>query len=312
MPVHNALPYLDAAVESILRQTVADFEFVILDDASTDGSTERLREWSGRDLRIRLIELEEKQGPARSSEAVARQARAPIVARMDADDISHPERLARQLDLLDRHPQAGLVASLSKLIDARGRVIRGPELWRLARRSPMAPFAHDAIMYRRELFEQAGGYRPDCDYWEDQDLVTRMAGLAKVLVIRAPLLEVRQSATSTRSSSSQDRIERSLDRMYRSIDGAEPGRGDRLDPRVFLATGSVTLWGGGHPRLFRRVLRRARLGLDLRSAAIVLWTGWASVSPQSLRLFLAALLAVRNRAAASRLGAFDHVEWKPR
>ena len=56
MPVHNAMPYLDIAVESILGQTLQSFEFVILDDASTDGSTERLREWARRDPRIRLIE----------------------------------------------------------------------------------------------------------------------------------------------------------------------------------------------------------------------------------------------------------------
>src|SRR3982750_4446489 len=91
MPVHNALPYLDAAVESILHQTFDDFEFVILDDASTDGSTERLRHWAARDSRIRLLEVDRNLGPARSSERVARAATASIVARMDADDISYPQ-----------------------------------------------------------------------------------------------------------------------------------------------------------------------------------------------------------------------------
>ena len=77
MPVHNAMPYLDIAVESILGQTLQNFEFVILDDASTDGSTERLREWASRDPRIRLIEEKTNLGPALSSERVAREARAP-------------------------------------------------------------------------------------------------------------------------------------------------------------------------------------------------------------------------------------------
>src|SRR3954447_9691746 len=89
MPVRNALPYLDAAVESILGQTFRDFEFVILDDASTDGSTERLRHWASRDARIRLLEESRNLGPVLSSERVARAARAPVVARMDADDISY-------------------------------------------------------------------------------------------------------------------------------------------------------------------------------------------------------------------------------
>src|SRR5437868_4189969 len=87
MPVHNALPYLDAAVQSILDQSFDDFEFVILDDASTDGSSERLRHWASTDKRIRLIEEKQNLGPAGSSERVARAASATIVARMDADDI---------------------------------------------------------------------------------------------------------------------------------------------------------------------------------------------------------------------------------
>src|SRR6476646_984761 len=86
MPVHNALPHLDAAVESILGQTFGDFTFIILDDASTDGSTERLREWAERDSRIRLIKEPLNLGPALSSERIAREATTPIVARSDADD----------------------------------------------------------------------------------------------------------------------------------------------------------------------------------------------------------------------------------
>src|SRR4051794_17741690 len=112
MPVHNALPHLDEAIESILRQTVTDFEFVILDDASTDGSTDRLREWALRDSRIRLIEVEKNLGPAMSSERVAREARASIVARMDADDISCPTRLEEQLKALETYPDAGVVGGL--------------------------------------------------------------------------------------------------------------------------------------------------------------------------------------------------------
>src|SRR3954467_10112260 len=112
MPVHNALPYLDAAVESILGQTFEGFEFVILDDASTDGSTERLREWAQRDRRIRLLEEKQNLGPALSSERVARAASAPIVARMDADDISYPGRLEEQLEVLDRYPGTGVVGGL--------------------------------------------------------------------------------------------------------------------------------------------------------------------------------------------------------
>src|SRR5215217_4825109 len=127
MPVYNAMPYLDIAVESILGQTFGDFEFVILDDASTDGSRQRLREWAGRDSRIRLLEEKRNLGPALSSQRVACAARAPIVARMDADDVSYPGRLAEQLDVLDSFPAVGVVGGLYDTIDASGRKIRGPE-----------------------------------------------------------------------------------------------------------------------------------------------------------------------------------------
>jgi glycosyltransferase involved in cell wall biosynthesis len=145
MPVHNALPHLDSAVHSILGQSFADFEFVILDDASTDGSRERLRELAALDPRIRLLEADEKLGPVASSNMVADAAKAPFVARMDADDISYPDRLGEQVRVLREDPGVGVVASLCDTIDASGRVLRPPEAWRLSRRSPFVPFAHGSM-----------------------------------------------------------------------------------------------------------------------------------------------------------------------
>jgi glycosyltransferase involved in cell wall biosynthesis len=85
MPVHNALPHLDAAVSSILDQSFSNIEFVIYDDASTDGSTERLREWALKDSRIRLFEGDPNLGPALSSNCVVEKASSQLIARMDAD-----------------------------------------------------------------------------------------------------------------------------------------------------------------------------------------------------------------------------------
>ncbi len=133
MPVHNAQPFLDESVGSILNQTFADFEFVILDDGSTDGSTEALREWAQRDARIRLYESARNLGPAGSSNFVVERARAPLVARMDADDVSHPDRLRRQWEVLERRPDVALVGTLYEGIDARGRRVRPRDRWRLAR-----------------------------------------------------------------------------------------------------------------------------------------------------------------------------------
>lgn len=169
MPVHNALPHLDEAVESILGQTFGAFEFVILDDASTDRSTDRLRHWASQDPRIRLLRAEANLGPVGSSNMVARAARTPFFARMDADDVSYPDRLAEEIELLSEHADVGVVASLCDMIDRAGRRIRKAEGWRLSRRSVFVPFAHGAMMYRREIFDQVGGYREQCEYWEDQN-----------------------------------------------------------------------------------------------------------------------------------------------
>jgi glycosyltransferase involved in cell wall biosynthesis len=322
MPVHNAAPYLDAAVESILGQSFQDFEFVILDDASTDGSTHRLREWAARDPRIRLLEEAKNLGPALSSQRVAIAASAPLVARMDADDVSHPDRLLEQVEAFARFPEAGVIATLCDFIDTDGRTLRGAEPWRLVRRSPLVPFAHGAMMYCRAIFDRAGGYRQESEYWEDQDLVTRMAALAPVLIIPRALYRVRLSATSTRAASNARSLEQAVDKMYRSTapnggrsaDAGLPSKAGaefaKVDPRVFISLGSQALWAGGRPRLFRRLLERGRLGLDFRTICALVWTAWASLCPGSLRGFLRALLLARNAHAANSLKGDGPVRWR--
>jgi glycosyltransferase involved in cell wall biosynthesis len=320
MPVHNAMPYLDIAVESILGQTLQNFEFVIVDDASTDGSTERLREWASTDPRIRLIEEKANLGPALSSERVARAARAPFVARMDADDVSDPDRLAEQLAVFDRYPETGIVACLCDFVDTRNRKLRGSERWRLSRRSPLVPFAHGAMMYRRNVFELAGGYRRECEYWEDQDLVTRMSRLAPIMVIPRSLYQVRFSATSTRAASDAAALEHAVDIMYRSADRLghhqdyddllrPAGETDKVDPRVFISLGSQLLWAGGRPRFFRRLLKRAKLAPNFHTLSALVWTGWASLEPRSLRTFLRSLLLVRNLRASLAMQVDGPVVW---
>jgi glycosyltransferase involved in cell wall biosynthesis len=321
MPVHNAMPYLDIAVESVLGQTFQSFEFVILDDASTDGSTERLREWAARDPRIRLIEEKHNLGPALSSERVARAARAPVVARMDADDISYPRRLEEQLDILDGFPGAGVVGGLYDIIDAAGRKIRGPEAWRLVHSPSVPPFGNGPLMYRREVFEEVGGYRKQCEFWEDHDLIIRMGSVSKIMIVPHAIYQVRQSPVSTRFASDQTRIERALDLMYRCRerigqhrsydDLLETPKDDnaRIDPRVFISAGSTALWCAGKAHLFRRLISRGDLRPNLRSLSALAWTAWASAEPHSLRAFLRLLLMVRRARASLSVKTTGPVSW---
>src|SRR5215213_3324981 len=321
MPVHNALPHLDDAVSSILDQTHRNFEFVIYDDGSTDGSTQRLRDWAKRDARIKLHEGEHKLGPVGSSATVVEKSTGAIVARMDADDISDPRRLEFELEALQASPSAGLVGTVFDVIDDQGRRIRSPDFWKVRRKSAFLPFAHGSVMFRRDPFERVGGYRVGCDYWEDQDLIPRIAGLSEILVLPLALYRVRQWTRPRRPDADETHVENAVDLMYRCLARIEQGRSyddllaehkqGRVDPRVFVSTGSRMLWAGGRPRILGRVLKRAKLRLDLPSASTLIWVAWASVSPGSLRAFLRLLLRIRNNRSRDLLTVTGALRWSP-
>ena len=321
MPVYNALPYLDEAVESILAQTRPDFEFVIYDDASTDGSSERLEEWARRDSRIRLTRGDRNLGPAGSSNEVVRLSSAPLVARMDADDVSTPDRIQREWEVLCARPDVGIVGSLCDVIDSDGRLLRGPEYWRLAR-SIFKPFPHGSMMFRREVFDAIHGYREECEFWEDLDFVLRASRLRTVLVLPCSLYRYRQSPVSTRIASDQTRVENAIDRRYRAIsrlratnsyddvlsnDG--PADTDRIDPRVFVSLGSLALWAQKRPRILSRFLRRARFRFDLATAISAVWVSWASVSPGTLRGVMNMASSLRGLDPRRQVSVDQPVEW---
>jgi glycosyltransferase involved in cell wall biosynthesis len=322
MPVLNGERYVDEAVASILAQTFRDFEFVILDDGSTDRTRDRLRAWAAADPRIRLIEADRSLGPAGSSNAVVAAARCPLVARMDADDRARPERLAEQLRQFRHDPDLVLLGTLAVTIDGSGRRVRAVDEARLVRISPFAPFGHSSIMFRKDGFDRTGGYRSAADKWEDVDLYLRLAELGSVAVLRAPLVEVRQWESSSRVSHGAVALEEGMDLMHRCLAEYRAGRSfdalleDRcrprkLQPQSFVAANSRLVWSGRSPQLTGRFLRSAALGPDLVSLATLLWVAWADVSPRSLRLGLKGLLAIRNRIARRRIGARTMVPWRP-
>jgi hypothetical protein len=325
MPVRNAFPYLDAAIGSILSQSHRDFEFVIRDDDSSDGSRERLRFWAAKDKRIRLFEGSECLGPAGSSNFVVEQARAPIVARMDADDISHPDRLGRQLEILRRSDEVVLVGSVWEGIDRTGRIVREPDLRALRHGVFAAPFTHGSILFRRDSFDQAGGYRAECDFWEDLDLCLRMASVGRVLISTEPLYQYRFSDTSTRLTSARARVEQAVDLMFdcraRYLEGEDYSpllaashfrRADgRTNPNTLLSLAFTTLWSGLRPQTLGPLLSRGRLGFDRPTAQALVWALWAETSPRSLRFVMRRLLHRRNGRAREWLDGAGVCEWRP-
>lgn len=184
MPCRNAASTLDEALQSILDQTWRDFEIVAIDDGSTDATRAALESWALRDRRVRVI-----GGPARGLVAALNtgleSARAPVIARMDADDRSHAERLAAQMALLQSRPE---VAVVSCLVEAFPESEIGPGLrvymdWVNSLVTPEdiarelfveSPLVHPSVMMRRAWVEAAGGYQ-EHNWAEDYDLWLRMA-----------------------------------------------------------------------------------------------------------------------------------------
>jgi GT2 family glycosyltransferase len=312
MPVRNALPFLDESIGSIIGQSFGDFEFVILDDASTDGSSQRLQDWAARDERIRLFHSTDPLGPVRSSHQVVEHSLAPLVARMDGDDVAHPDRLGREIQVFDAEPEASLVGTLHDVIDARSLVQRGLERWPLVRGSATPPFGHSSIMFRREAFDRVGGYRVGTEYWEDIDLYARLSTAGRIFVIPQALLSHRYSSGGTRYKADAAQLDAAYTRMSARHSGRTDTQEAPIPPAVFVQSGSPRLWAGERPRVLRRLLQARNRRWSLTYAKVLAWAVWGEASPKSLRLVLRAAAGLRERRVPAEVKRARWVEWRPR
>lgn len=297
MPVYNALPFLGESIRSILEQTLSDFEFVILDDASTDDSVELLREWARRDKRIHLYESKKRLGLSGSSNAVVSKARASIVARMDADDIAHPDRLRRQWNIIEGRPDVAVVGTLCNGIDGTGREVRPRDRWRLVRRSVYIPFPHGSAMFRREVFDQVGGYDEEAAGGEDQDLFSRMAARGRVLTLPDVLYSYRYHSNNA-----------TLFNGTRAVGGNHSENGNAV--AAFYMLGAMRLWAGDPPMLLQPLLEKKSLPWNLKTLMILVSAIWSHVSPPTLRVFLRSSIRARDLLASTRVKDGRPYEWR--
>ncbi len=183
MPLYNGLNYLDSAVRSLIWQTLRAWELLIVDDGSTDGSLARAQSWAERDARIRVLPRPH-QGIVETLNYGLSQCTAPLVARMDSDDISHPQRLERQWQFAQQHPEVGVIGCKVRLFPRRERTLgmKRYERWlnRCLSSSDIAqdifvesPFVHPSVTIHRSLLQANGGYR-HCPWPEDYDLWLRL------------------------------------------------------------------------------------------------------------------------------------------
>jgi glycosyltransferase involved in cell wall biosynthesis len=195
MAVHNGLPYLKEAVDSILNQTLADLEFIIVNDASSDATAQVIESYQ--DSRIRLVNMEKNIGQTAALNHGLGLATAPFIARQDADDVSKPDRLATQIDFLQQNPDHLLVGTWGDLIDHRGKFSSVSELpvsdsdvrQRFAEHNNA--FFHGSVLFRREVLERVGLYREGFRTSQDYDYWLRISEHGKVANLPEPLYQYR-------------------------------------------------------------------------------------------------------------------------
>lgn len=198
MSVYNGERFLASAIESILAQSLDRFEFLILDDGSRDGTRAIIEHYAASDARIRAT-FRPNKGLVASLNELIGAARAPLVARMDADDLCHPERLAKQHAFLTAHPEVGVVGSWTDDIDEQDRPygVTAPdhpvthEAFLEAIEQGLPLLCHPAVMFRRDLVLGVGGYRAAFRHCEDLDLWLRLASLTRIANIPERLLHYR-------------------------------------------------------------------------------------------------------------------------
>lgn len=235
MAAFNAEKYLREAMDSILAQTYGDLELIVLDDKSTDGSLQILKEYAAADPRVVVLENEQNMGLTKSLNKGLAVAKGEYIARMDADDISVPDRFAKQVAFLDSHPDYTFVSCIGRYIDEEGR----EEQLRLfpetheeicAMMPKVDAVMHPGVMFRREDIARIGNYCEDFRVVQDYDLWFRgMAAGYKFYNIQEPLVLFRRNDSyNTRKS-----------KAYRLVDYRVRKKGYKLNKiplhkRVYL------------------------------------------------------------------------------
>src|SRR3954454_13069366 len=250
MSVYNAGGFLRDAVESVLGQTFNDFEFIIIDDGSTDGSPDQLRAYASRDPRIRLTVRENKGLTLTLNEALS-QARGEFVGRMDCDDVALPNRFAAQVAYFRSDPSIVCAGGHFELIDEKGRLLtrlRPPSDDESIQKLLLAghtAICHPAAMMRRDAVTRVGGYDPYFRTTQDLDLWLRLGEVGRLGNVPEVVLKFRQHGGSVSETKREEQrrygreaVERAwkrrkiTDGTYEAEEPWRPGR-DRASRHAF-------------------------------------------------------------------------------
>jgi glycosyltransferase involved in cell wall biosynthesis len=202
VPVYNAEAHLKRALQSVLDQTFDDFELICVDDGSRDRSPSILRDFEKRDARVRVISRPNTGIVGALNDGLAAAA-APVVARMDADDVCLPERFEKQLAYLDANPDCVLLGAMVTVIDPHGLPLYASEplldhagLDAELMKGRGGVIRHPVAMIRRHALDTVGGYRQQYQWAEDLDLFLRLAEVGRIANLPDTLLLYRQHPQS--------------------------------------------------------------------------------------------------------------------
>lgn len=318
MAVHDGEAYLADCLDSVVGQTLASFELIVVDDGSRDGTRELIELRMQRDRRVRLVVQSEQQGLSRSLNRGIAEAAAPLIARMDADDLSHPDRLRWQWNTLRQHPDAVAVGTLWLGIDGQGRQVRPRDRWALLRPTGGAPFPHGSIAFRKTAFLRSGGYREALDLVQDFDLYLRLARAGRILVIPEALYSYRFHPASLTLTCPTARLAPAFDRMRLrhaaapvQIEDALASNGRPKTAAHLYFTGASRMWAGLRPAILKTLVQSPSLlgRRDGLKAALLGVVG--SATPRLVRWILGWAISARDRVAGRRLDTGKPQPWQP-
>ncbi len=242
MPVYNAEPFLQEAIDSILRQTLGDFELLAVDNASTDGSRAILEKAARLDHRVRVVACDEP-GIVNALNAGLTRVHSEFVARMDADDIAQPGRLALQVQYLRSNEDVIAVGCRCLVVDEegdpleiRGSVTEHDSIQEGLLRGRVSYLCHSAMMFRAQALAAVGGYRSDVGVSEDLDLYLRLAEIGRLGNAPELAMTIRRWPESTTKRQTSEQFAWSREKI---INDAFRRRGikDRyVDRRLWVVT----------------------------------------------------------------------------
>ncbi len=205
MTVYNGERFLRPAVDSILAQTISDWELIVVDDGSKDATSDILLSY--RDSRVKVMRYEQNRKQAVCSNRAIEVSTGRYIARLDADDISLPNRLEEQVGYLERHPDVALVGSAAFEINEEGARVgfRPGGLGDCALKlilSAYNPIVHSSVVFRADAARELNGYNEEECYWfsEDYEFLSRLACWRKAVVLSQPLIEYRVHPISVSAS----------------------------------------------------------------------------------------------------------------